>query len=49
MTSVELPVRWQGQLAVVTMPEEIDISNGDEIHQHLASALGAAADGPAGR
>ncbi len=40
MTSVELPVRWQGQLAVVTMPDEIDMSNGDAVQERLLSILG---------
>jgi len=35
-----LPVAWHGQLAVVTMPEEIDMSNGAEIQEGLVAVLG---------
>jgi anti-sigma B factor antagonist len=35
-----LPVAWHGQLAVITMPEEIDMSNGAEIQDSLLAALG---------
>lgn len=31
---------WHGQLAVVTMPEEIDMSNGAAIQEGLLAALG---------
>jgi len=34
------PVQWHGPLAVVTMPEEIDMSNGAAIQEDLLSALG---------
>jgi anti-sigma B factor antagonist len=40
MQSGRLPVQWHGQLAVVTMPEEIDMSNGAAIQEDLLSALG---------
>jgi anti-sigma B factor antagonist len=33
-------VEWHGRLAVVAMPEEIDMSNGAEVQQSLLSALG---------
>jgi anti-sigma B factor antagonist len=35
-----LPVAWHGQLAVITMPDEIDMSNGAEIQDSLLAALG---------
>jgi len=35
-----LLVQWHGQLAVVTMPEEIDMSNGAAIQEDLLSASG---------
>jgi anti-sigma B factor antagonist len=35
-----LPVAWHGQLAVISMPEEIDMSNGAEIQDGLLAALG---------
>jgi len=38
--SGHLPVNWHGQLAVITMPEEIDMSNGAEIQDGLLAALG---------
>jgi anti-sigma B factor antagonist len=38
--SGHLPVDWHGQLAVITMPEEIDMSNGAEIQDGLLAALG---------
>jgi anti-sigma B factor antagonist len=38
--SGRLPVQWHGQLAVVTMPEEIDMSNGAAIQEDLLAALG---------
>lgn len=31
---------WHGQLAVITMPEEIDMSNGAEVQAGLLAALG---------
>jgi anti-sigma B factor antagonist len=34
-----LPVQWHGRLAVVTMPEEIDMANSGPIQQGLLSAL----------
>ncbi len=37
--SGHLPVDWHGQLAVITMPEEIDMSNGAEIQEGLLAAL----------
>jgi anti-anti-sigma factor len=33
------PVRWLDRLAVVTLPEEIDLSNGGAVHDSLAAAL----------
>jgi anti-anti-sigma factor len=38
--SGHLPVNWHGQLAVITMPEEIDMSNGAEVQDGLLAALG---------
>jgi anti-sigma B factor antagonist len=38
--SGQLPVNWHGQLAVITMPEEIDMSNGAEVQAGLLAALG---------
>jgi anti-anti-sigma factor len=38
--SGQLPVTWHGQLAVITMPEEIDMSNGAEVQAGLLAALG---------
>ena len=40
MKAGHLPVAWHGQLAVVTMPDEIDMSNGAEIQDGLLGALG---------
>ncbi len=40
MKSGQLPVTWHGQLAVITMPEEIDMSNGAEVQAGLLAALG---------
>lgn len=40
MKSGHLPVNWHGQLAVITMPEEIDMSNGAEVQAGLLAALG---------
>ena len=40
MKSGHLPVNWHGQLAVITMPEEIDMSNGAEVQEGLLAALG---------
>ncbi|MGP8000761.1 MAG: STAS domain-containing protein [Streptosporangiaceae bacterium] len=40
MKSGHLPVNWHGQLAVITMPEEIDMSNGAEIQDGLLAAIG---------
>ena len=40
MKAGHLPVAWHGQLAVITMPEEIDMSNGAEIQDSLLAALG---------
>ena len=40
MKSGHLPVNWHGQLAVITMPEEIDMSNGAEVQDGLVAALG---------
>lgn len=40
MKAGHLPVAWHGQLAVITMPEEIDMSNGAEIQDSLMAALG---------
>lgn len=40
MKSGHLPVNWHGQLAVITMPEEIDMSNGAEVQAGLLDALG---------
>ena len=39
MKSGHLPVNWHGQLAVITMPEEIDMSNGAEVQDGLLAAL----------
>jgi anti-anti-sigma factor len=38
--SEHLPVQWYGRLAVITMPEEIDMSNGAAVEEGLLSALG---------
>jgi anti-sigma B factor antagonist len=38
--SGHLPVNWRGQLAVITMPEEIDMSNGAEVQEGLLAVLG---------
>lgn len=40
MKSGHLPVNWHGQIAVITMPEEIDMSNGAEVQAGLLAALG---------
>lgn len=39
------PVRWTGKLAVVTLPEHIDVSNAGQIREDLLSVInrGAAA------
>jgi anti-sigma B factor antagonist len=34
-----LPVQWHGQMAVVTMPDEIDMSNSAAIQDRLLMAL----------
>jgi len=39
MTAGHLPVTWQGQLAVVTMPEEVDMANGAAIQEDLLATL----------
>jgi anti-sigma B factor antagonist len=39
MTSGQLPVNWHGQLAVVTMPDEVDMANGAAIQEGLLAAL----------
>lgn len=39
MTSGQLPVNWHGQLAVVTMPDEVDMANGTAIQEDLLGAL----------
>lgn len=39
MQAQPLPVQWHGKLAVVTPPEEIDMSNGIAVQEGLRSAL----------
>ena len=43
MAAEPLPVRWLGQHAVVTMPDEIDITNAPRVHDELLAAVGSAA------
>jgi anti-sigma B factor antagonist len=33
------PIQWAGSLAVVTMPDEVDISNADDIRDTLLAVL----------
>ena len=35
MQAAELPAEWRGRLAVVTLPAEIDMSNGAAVQQSL--------------
>ena len=35
----QLPVDWHGQLAVVSMPDEVDMANGAAIQESLLAAL----------
>ena len=35
MQAAELPAEWRGRLAVVTLPEEIDMSNGAAVQEGL--------------
>ncbi len=37
--SERLPVQWRGQLAVVTLPDEIDMSNASVVQEGLLSTL----------
>jgi anti-sigma B factor antagonist len=39
MRSGHLPVDWHGQLAVVTMPDEVDMANGAAIQEGLLAVL----------
>ena len=39
MQAQPLPVQWHGKLAVVTLPEEIDMPNGIAVQEGLRSAL----------
>ena len=39
MSSGHLPVDWRGPLAVVSMPEEIDMTNNTEISDDLMATL----------
>ena len=41
MTEQSLPVRMVGSLAVVTLPDEIDLLNVDQIHQGLEELVGS--------
>ncbi len=40
MSAEDLPLQWHGQQAVITLPEEIDVSNGTAIYDRLLAALG---------
>ncbi|HEY1920651.1 MAG TPA: STAS domain-containing protein [Streptosporangiaceae bacterium] len=39
MTSGQLSVSWHGQLAVITMPAEVDMSNGGDVQAFLLATL----------
>jgi anti-sigma B factor antagonist len=39
MPSAICPTRWLGRWAVVTLPQEIDVSNSQQIGQELASVV----------
>ena len=39
MLSEDFTVRWIGQVAVIVLPAEIDISNADQVRQDLLRAL----------
>jgi anti-sigma B factor antagonist len=39
MTPGQLPVDWHGQLAVVSMPDEVDMANGAAIQEGLLATL----------
>ena len=36
------PVRWLGECAVITLPEEVDISSADQVRQELLAVVGRA-------
>ena len=38
------PVRWVGSLAIVTLPEHIDVSNAGQIREELLSVINRGAD-----
>jgi anti-anti-sigma factor len=40
MTGQELDVSWSGRHAIVTMPEEIDLGNADEVGEQLTALAG---------
>jgi anti-anti-sigma factor len=42
MTPEAFPVRWAGSLAVMTLPDEVDMVNLDELRAGLASLIRAA-------
>ncbi len=39
MSGERFPVAWLGEAAVITLPEEIDISNSDQVRDELLSLL----------
>ncbi len=39
MPQERLPVAWLGEAAVITLPEEIDISNSEQVREELLSLL----------
>jgi anti-sigma B factor antagonist len=39
MPQERLPVVWLGEAAVITLPEEIDISNSEQVREELLSLL----------
>lgn len=43
MSQERYPVLWIGQVAVVTLPEEIDVTNAEAVREILLSVLGQGA------
>ena len=44
MSQERYPVLWIGQVAVVTLPEEIDVTNAETVREELLSVMNQGAD-----
>ncbi|HTZ24599.1 MAG TPA: STAS domain-containing protein [Streptosporangiaceae bacterium] len=40
MTAPDQDVRWTGRHAIVTMPDEIDLTNSGDLHELVAAVIG---------